>query len=363
MLKVHVLYEYSGDLVPHGASTVRLLLPLSHPKLAGSIQMTSGISYEGFDVDIIILDRLWKPGININDVEKLFEYAHKNKITLIYSIDDNLLDLKLIEPGNIHPSVQQRNIIRYLIRESDGVLVSTYPLRERIRNLNEQTIVIENTLDERLFDEKTRTNLIDVNKNKDQLVIGYMGTFTHDRDFMIILPALKKILHKYHDSIRLEILGALSDKRLLTFLPNTTEVDTNGNSEYTKFMKWMNENTFWDFAIAPLEINEFTKCKSDIKFLDYSALGIPGIYSKHTPYESTVIHGKTGLLVENDTGSWIVAFEQMINDENLRISLGKNAKEYAFSNRILDKCVLKWEKALITIHDARTNAGFAKMLR
>jgi len=109
-----------------------------------------------------------------------------------------------------------------------------------------------------------------------------MGTFTHDRDFMIILPAIKKILHKYHDSIRLEILGALSDKRLLTFLPNTVEVDTKGNSEYTKFMKWMNENIFWDFAIAPLEKNEFTRCKSDIKFLDYSALGIPGIYTKHT---------------------------------------------------------------------------------
>src|SRR5574341_559468 len=109
MLKVHVLYENSGDSIPHGASTVRLLLPLSHPKLVKSIQMTSGISYEGYDADIIIVDRLWNPGININDAEKLVEYAHKNKITLIYSIDDNLLDLRLIEPGNIHPSAQQKN--------------------------------------------------------------------------------------------------------------------------------------------------------------------------------------------------------------------------------------------------------------
>lgn len=355
MLKVHVLYENSGDLIPHGSSTVRLLLPLSHPKLARSIMMSCGISYEGFNGDIIIVDRLWNPGIKLNDAEKLVDYTRRNKITLIYSIDDNLLDLKLIESGNVHPNALERNIIRYFIRESDGVIVSTYPLNERIYNLNERTIVIENTLDERLFDEKTRKNFAEANKNKDKIVVGYMGTPTHDRDFMIILPAIKKILNKYNDKIKLEILGALSDKRLLIFLPNTGEVNIQGNTEYTKFMKWMNENIFWDFAIAPLEINEFTKCKSDIKFLDYSALGIPGIYTRHVPYENTIIHGKTGLLVENDTESWVEALEQMINDENLRRSIGRNAKEYVFSNRVLDNCASKWEAALLSIHGKKSN--------
>jgi len=69
------------------------------------------------------------------------------------------------------------------------------------------------------------------------------------------------------------------------------------------------------------------------------------------------------MLVENDTESWIAAFEQMINDKDLRIRLGRDAKEYVFSNRVLDKCVHKWEVALIRIHDARTNAGFAKTRR
>ncbi len=350
MLKVHVLYEHSNNQI-HGSSIVRLLRPLNHPKLARSILMTSGTSYEKSDADIIMVDRLLKPDIKITDAEKLVEYAHKNRITLIYSLDDNLLDLKLIEPGKMHPTALERNIIRYFIKESDGVLVSTYCLRERIKNLNKRIFVIENMLDEQLFDEKTRINLEHSNKIKDKLVIGYMGTSTHDRDFMIIIPAIKKILHKYNDSIRLEILGALSDRRLLNLLPNTSEIYEKGNNEYDVFWRWMNANVFWDFAIAPLEKNEFTKCKSDIKFLDYSALGIPGIYTRFDPYEKTIINGKTGLLVDNDTESWISALEQLIRDADLRKNLANNARDYLFSNRTLDKCACYWEKMLLTIQN------------
>lgn len=350
MIKVHVLYEHSNDQI-HGSSIVRLLRPLSHPKLAMSILMSSGISYEGIKTDVIILDRLWNPYLKITDAEKLVEYAHKNKISLIYSIDDNLLDLNLIEPGKIHPTLQKRNIIRYFIRESDGVLVSTNCLRERIKNLNKRIFVIENMLDEQLFNEKTRINSEYSNKIKDRLVMGYMGTSTHDRDFMIVIPAIKKILHKYNSNIRLEILGALSDKKLLNLLPNTSEIYEKGNNEYDVFWKWMNANVFWDFAIAPLEKNEFTKCKSDIKFLDYSALGIPGVYTKFDPYDKTIKNGKTGLLVDNDTKSWISALEQLIQDADLRRNLANNARDYLFSNRVLDKCAIFWEKMLFTIQN------------
>lgn len=354
MLNVHVLYEHSEDLIPHGASTLRLLRPLSHPKIAKSIIMSCGIFYEGIETDIIIVDRLWKTGIKINDAEKLVEYTRKNKITLIYSIDDNLLDLRINEPGNIFPTVHERNTIRYFIRESDGVIVSTNALRERIKNLNDRVIVVENVLDEQLIDKKKRNALLKKFKasheNKDKLVIGYMGTPTHNRDFIIVLPAIKKILYKY-TNVRLEILGALSDRSLLKLLPSASEVDVGENVEYTKFMRWMNEHIFWDIAIAPLDADEFTKCKSDIKFLDYSALGIPAIFTKYAPYENTVIHGKTGLLVENNIESWVEAFEQLISDEKLRINLAKNANEYVFSNRILEKCVYKWEEALLTLHN------------
>jgi hypothetical protein len=53
MLKVHVLYEHSGDERPHGCSYIRLLRPLSHPANADELELSWGIKYKSADVLII----------------------------------------------------------------------------------------------------------------------------------------------------------------------------------------------------------------------------------------------------------------------------------------------------------------------
>ena len=62
------------------------------------------------------------------------------------------------------------------------------------------------------------------------------------------------------------------------------------------------------------EDTPFTRCKSDLKVLDYSALGIPGIYSRVTPYAATVNHGETGWLADNTTDFGRDALERRVTD-------------------------------------------------
>ena len=50
--------------------------------------------------------------------------------------------------------------------------------------------------------------------------------------------------------------------------------------EYPQYVK----NLDVDFGIAPLEDNVFNACKSNIKMLEYTACGIPGVYSNVEPY-------------------------------------------------------------------------------
>jgi len=344
MIDVCVLYEHSGDQKPHGSSFIRLINPLTHYKLKNKIKMTARTSYDQTDPDMIIVDRLWSPDIDIYKAEKLVDFCRKKGASLIYSIDDNLIDLNINGPGRIRPTIHEKNVIRYFVREADGVIVSTQPLKERLEDLNERIIVVENALDEKLIEIGRRNP-----KRGEKLTLGYMGTYTHDRDFIEIYPALRKIIHKYKYQVRLEVVGALSDDKLLKSIPNATRLETRGNEEYSKFWGWMNRNIHWDMAIAPLIKNEFTKCKSDIKFLDYAALGAPAICTKFAPYERSVIHKKNGLIVENDTESWIDAMEALINDQELRAKLRRNAQEYLLSNRTLDKCISRWENALSEI--------------
>jgi len=89
----------------------------------------------------------------------------------------------------------------------------------------------------------------------------------------------------------------------------------------------------WDIGIAPLVDTAFTRCKSHIKWLEYSMYQIPTIASRVYPYfmelegRKTIVDGETGLLCRN-AKEWEEKLERLILDEDLRKKLGKQAYQY-----------------------------------
>jgi processive 1,2-diacylglycerol beta-glucosyltransferase len=348
-MKIHLLYEHSGDKIPHGCSYIRLLLPFQHSSVKNYINLTSGISIDGTEADIYIIERLWRPGLSILEAEEVIHFIKKRGSKLIYTIDDNLLDLNIINlDGTSFPDVNQKNIIRTFVKEADGVIVSTEPLRQRLLHLNSKIIVVPNHLDEQLLHYPST-----IENSSDIVKIGYMGTPSHESDLMMILPALREILHKYRDCVKLQLVGVLDNNKiskLFEGLP-VESMNTEGNIEYLKFMKWLSSNTKWDFGIAPLENNKFSMSKSDIKFLDYGILRLPGIFSKVDPYLGTVRHLENGYLVENNQEDWYEGLETMIKDHQLRKVLGDNAFAYVRGNRVLKDRAIDWIGAIESLID------------
>lgn len=78
------------------------------------------------------------------------------------------------------------------------------------------------------------------------------------------------------------------------------------------------------FAIAPLAGYEdeddilFNACKSPLKYIDYSANRIPGVYSRSPVFEAAIVNESTGLLVDNTTKDWLDAMSRMAGDPTLR---------------------------------------------
>jgi glycosyltransferase involved in cell wall biosynthesis len=119
----------------------------------------------------------------------------------------------------------------------------------------------------------------------------------------------------------------------------------------------MSRTVEWDLALAPLGVDTFTRCKSDIKFLDYSILGIPGVYSRGPVYGDTVRHLETGYLAHNDVQSWAEALELMLTDDALRRRLAVAAQEYTLSTRTLRHRAAEWGDALFSVAGRRAAAG------
>ena len=351
--RVHVLFESQDAATPNGSSYIRLLRPLSHPSNQGTVVVSHGAEMTDDDVDLVIIDRLWHGDLAPGRQSSLLATLQRRSIPYVYSIDDNLLDLNLQPGRRQYPTAVQRNLVREFIRSAAGVIVSTSHLAQRLAPLNRKILVLPNQLDETLY---SRVGKRGAGSPGGELVIGYMGTFSHLDDLMMIAQPLRKVLASHPRQVRLELVGVAQADELRAMFSgfDVRVLEVPGRAvPYPEFVGWMQQSMQWDFALAPLERNHFNRSKSDIKLLDYGILGIPGIFSRAPAYEETVVHDRIGLLVENSNAAWEASLERLVADPDLRASLAAAVKEYVWSSRTLAQHAAAWPAALDEILASR----------
>lgn len=348
-MRIHILFEHGPDFRPFGSASIRLLRPLMHPSLQDQLEVTYGSDYLGQPVDVVIVDRLWRNDVTLELVNRLFQDIRNADAKLVYALDDSFFDIPA--KHNIQFSTEKLKVSEFLLRQADCVLVTTPALKERFVEYNENIVVLPHALDERLLVPRL-PGVFQSPWRKKRKIIGYMGTFTHDDDLMMVLPALKSVWQNHVDEIEFQFIGCVGSdatKQQMTGMPVRYIYTEPGEEEYPLFMLWYTGQIDWDIAIAPLRDISFNRLKSDIKLLDYSAIGVAGIYSNVPAYRSSVKHLETGFLVENEVTNWTEALEKLLNDEALRHGIAKNAYNELYSQRILAKCSQRWLDALVQV--------------
>ncbi len=342
MRDVFVLHgAYGPRLTPYGCTFIRLLLPLSHPSVSGSIRLSHGTEPPD-RADVVIVERTWKEGTTVADAERLVALLRRKRIPVLYALDDDLLDLDPRDVSSAAVAEEIHRVVAFLAREAAGVLVSTCALAERMQPLNAHIAVVPNHLDERLFGKPP------AREERQILTIGYMGTHTHERDLRTVLRGLRELMGERAGRVRLEFAGGTADNGFLTLFAglNFKSLDRGDEDDYPHFVPWMRRNLDWDVAIAPLEDSRFHRCKSDIKFLDYALLGVPAVYSAVGPYLETVEDRVTGLVVPTTPDSFRDALGELLDDSALRRSIAGDARQKVLASRTLETGAHLWPEAI-----------------
>lgn len=129
-------------------------------------------------------------------------------------------------------------------------------------------------------------------------------------------------------------LGRRTDARLLVMAHEVPEELRGVAPERVTFVPWRHDYAAYaralaglrpDVLLAPLDASRFSASKIPVKFLDASAAGAAGIYSRVPPYTDHVRDGETGLLVENDEAAWEEALERLYADPGLRERIATQA--------------------------------------
>lgn len=324
--RVRVLYERDASGRVQGSSYLRLLRPLTHPLATARMEVAFSPIYTGEAAELVIVDRFWHPTFDPAQAHRILDQVHRSGARLIYALDDDLTAL----------SDPRAEAARILAENCDGLLVTTPRLAERMHRANRRSEVVTNALDERLVPIRPLHNT----RPGSEIVLGYMGTATHDDDLLLLLPALEKLASSTARPLRLELIGGVArseTRQKLTALPMPVRFRHPPDPDYPHFMLWFVSELRWDIGLAPLVDNEFNRCKSDIKFLDYSALGVAAVFSRGAAYETSVEDDQTGLLATNSPDSWVESLSGLIEDAGSRQRIAANARRTLFDQRVLSR--------------------------
>lgn len=315
---------------------IRLVIPFYHLFLEKNFKpfifRNDDVEKNDFrNFDIVIVQR---DALNEEVAKLLVEQCKSNEIKLIYEIDDDLLGINE-DHINYDEYIDKNIVIKYLISNSDVVTVSTNYLKQKLISLNSNIKVIKNSLNDMIVlkNNKSHSNIIK---------IGYMGTITHKNDVKIVeksIENVKEYFSKKGKNVIFETVGVSDEK-----IKGANEINIPFKySKYPYFIKWLNKILDWDIALAPLENNEINNSKSELKYLEYSALGIPGVYSNIGAYGEVIENNKNGILVgNNESNEWEFAIINLIENRNLQKNIVKNAQEDIKYNYKIESMVNSW---------------------
>ncbi|MEM4235182.1 MAG: glycosyltransferase [Candidatus Methanomethylicaceae archaeon] len=279
---------------------------------------------------------------------KLREYTQKRDIPLLFDLDDLLFFLPKKHPDRLFQALSGAlvQMLRMTI-EADAVTVCSNHLKHTIERINPHTYVIPNYIDDRLWHIRPpaeRGNTVN---------ILYFGTPSHKTDLASIQPALTYVLNKLGRSVSMTVVGIPPDKSLapLSSLQNV-KFDPKFENDYRVFVSKAN-NIKAHIGIAPLEANNFNMSKSPIKFLEYSCMGVAGIYSNIPPYTEHISSGRDGLIASN-TDEWIDALITLIQNDQLRRQIVMSAQS-KLQEFLLSKAAPRWLSKLAAAAQSPSN--------
>jgi len=317
---------------------VRLIGPLrrSGINIINGIENNQIIINRVSDGDIVIIQREFPK--QFDNYKKIIELARKEGKPVVFDLDDPLFYL----PEN-HPDRQSALCAPSLLpmfqalMEVDLVSVSTPKLRDVLAKYNDNVVVLPNYFDDNLW---RLTPPVLKDSSNGMLTIGYMGTYPHKPDLGYITPVLLDLIKRYPQKLLFHFWGVQPPAELES-LPRVkfTPWYSSSYKDFTEFFQTQSADIF----ISPLLDNLFNRCKSPLKFFDYTALGAPGVFSRLDPYADVVIHGHNGFL-SSTLDEWTDCLIQLIENDELRFQLATNAQATIRENWLLSQNAFRREE-------------------
>lgn len=299
----------------HGCGQYRILQPLQAMREAGLC--TGGASPEMLGPNLVLrsgADTLvfQRPNddISLDILESLIPLKGIKKI---YEVDDNLSRVPLKSAHHQLMPKDLRGRITKAIGLCDRLVVSTEALAHELAGKCGDTRVILNRLPPAMWGQvPPRRPAATQRPPSSKPRVGWAGGAGHLGDLEMIAEVIRDLA----DQVDWIFFGMCPD----SIRPYVHEFyEGIPTLDYPKALMAQD----WDLAIAPLEVNPFNECKSNLKLLEYGWCGVPVVCSDITPYQGDL----PATRVKNRFKDWRSAILEHIADLDASRRMGLALQE------------------------------------
>ncbi|WP_137938077.1 glycosyltransferase [Chitinivorax sp. B] len=310
-----------------GCGHYRIIQPLSRAVDHGLIEATHSFSYytpvemERFEIDTWLLQRQLQP----HQTEIIRQYKALHKCLLVFELDDLTTNLPMKSLHREHIPKDIRKWLREAVGLCDRFVVSTEPLAEAYRDLSADIRVVKNAIDTRQWGHFSPKRRVTVKPR-----VGWAGGVSHTGDLELFAGVVAALANE----VDWVFMGMCPDK----LRPHVKEFHPGVPIDrYPTALAALN----LDLALAPLELNHFNECKSNLRLLEYGILGYPVIATDILPYQGNF----PITLVKNRDRDWIHAIREQLTDLDALAAQGDRLRTYVLEHWTIEKHLENWMSA------------------
>jgi glycosyltransferase involved in cell wall biosynthesis len=263
---------------------------------------------------------------------------------IIFENDDTYKGIPLERLENekqIEIAKEQAQTIDSFLEIADGVIASTEILGKEYAQVNPNVAVLKNCIDP-LDELPCKKNL------SGKFRVGILGSVTSNDDYVHIKDQLRKL--DARGDITFVIMGVKhkdgtymkSMKEDFDFWSSLKNIEWHPYCHVTEYMSKVADMAL-DVAIIPRKEHYFNQCKSNLKFLEMSLLGIPviaqGFSDGTSPYQGV---DEPYMTIVVDNATWHDKILDVLYRHDYYVSLAMKAHDYVILNYSIKKYAKTW---------------------
>jgi glycosyltransferase involved in cell wall biosynthesis len=270
-------------------------------------------------------------------IDEFNQKAKKHGIKTLFDMDDLVFDIQKLPLVMSTLNVDFKDIHAYdfwfayasrlwiMGQICDGTIGTNKYICDRLEDYyHKPSYIVDNFLNkeqiaisEYLFSQKeSKGRMQEVKK------IGYFsGTPSHINDFKKVAPELEELLKKY-PKLSVEVVGFMEFPDYLMDFYHEGRIT---HTPLVDFLTLQERIADSDINVIPLLDNEFTNCKSELKFFEAAIVGTVTFATPTYVYKENIKEGETGFLCRES--EWAKKIGELV-ETGIKKELIDSARDY-----------------------------------